>query len=92
MAASAIALGVGFTAFSEWWHVEVKQSWAYTEAMATIGPTGIGLSPILQWVVVPGIAFWLVHRLTRAGDGLALPTAGSGSADGHRRERSAESQ
>ncbi|WP_193725733.1 hypothetical protein [Ferruginivarius sediminum] len=91
VAASAIALGVGYTAFSEWWNVEVQQSWAYTEAMPTIGATGIGLSPILQWLVVPGIAFWLVRRLRRTGDRSAVPTAGTRSADGYRQERSAES-
>jgi len=49
--ASAVAAGVAYTAFSEWLNVSVRGSWAYAEAMPTIA--GIGVSPLLQWVLVP---------------------------------------
>jgi hypothetical protein len=49
--ASAIVAGVAYTAFSEWLNVSVRGSWAYDETMPVIA--GIGLSPLLQWVLVP---------------------------------------
>jgi hypothetical protein len=49
--ASAIVAGVAYTAFSEWLNVSVRGSWAYDESMPVLA--GIGLSPLLQWVLVP---------------------------------------
>ena len=49
--ASAMVAGVTYTAFSEWFNVSVRGSWDYAEAMPTIA--GIGVSPLLQWVLVP---------------------------------------
>jgi hypothetical protein len=49
--ASAVAAGVAYTAFSEWLNVSVRGSWAYAETMPLIA--GIGLSPLLQWALVP---------------------------------------
>lgn len=57
-----IASGVGYTAFSEWYNVHVLGSWAYSEHMPTI--FGIGVSPLLQWIVVPLAVIWLMRRLT----------------------------
>jgi hypothetical protein len=49
--ASAMVAGVTYTAFSEWFNVSVRGSWDYAEAMPTIA--GIGVSPLLQWALVP---------------------------------------
>jgi hypothetical protein len=49
--ASSVAAGVAYTAVSEWLNVSVLGSWAYAQAMPVVA--GIGLSPLLQWVVVP---------------------------------------
>jgi hypothetical protein len=43
---------VAFTVWSEWYNVYRAGNWAYVAAMPTI--VGIGLSPLLQWIVVPG--------------------------------------
>lgn len=48
--------GLAWTAFSEWRHVQVLGSWAYTDAMPTLA--GIGFAPLAQWVVVPALALW----------------------------------
>ncbi len=53
VAATAIAIGIGYTAYSEWLNVYVHQSWAYSEWMPIIPATGIGLAPMLQWLIVP---------------------------------------
>ncbi|MGL1834438.1 hypothetical protein ACKVEX_12605 [Rhodocyclaceae bacterium SMB388] len=57
-----IASGVSYTAFSEWHNVHVAGSWAYVESMPTI--VGIGVSPLLQWIVVPLTVIWLMRRVT----------------------------
>ena len=46
-------LGVGYTLYSEWLNVTVRRSWAYSEWMPIIPFIGIGLSPVLQWFIVP---------------------------------------
>ncbi len=57
MALAAILLGLGYTVFSEWLNVRIRQSWSYTEAMPLLPPLGTGLAPFLQWLIVPGMAF-----------------------------------
>ncbi len=52
-----ILFGVGYTIFSEWLNVVVRQSWAYSPMMPTLPLLGTGLSPLLQWLVIPPIAF-----------------------------------
>jgi hypothetical protein len=49
--AVAVAAGVAYTGFSEWLNVYQQRSWAYADMMPQI--FGIGLTPLLQWVVVP---------------------------------------
>jgi hypothetical protein len=43
--------------FSEWLNAQLRQNWSYTEAMPVLLPLGTGLTPFLQWLIVPGIAF-----------------------------------
>jgi hypothetical protein len=50
--------GVGYTVFSEWLNVEVREAWAYTEAMPLLPPLSTGLTPVLQWALLPGPALW----------------------------------
>jgi hypothetical protein len=46
-----VAGAVVFTAWSEWQNVYRAGNWGYTESMPTI--FGVGLSPLLQWVILP---------------------------------------
>jgi hypothetical protein len=63
----ATLLGIAFTIFSEWLNVEVRRSWAYAPAMPLLPLFGTGLSPLLQWVVIPPAAFALARpRLERS--------------------------
>lgn len=59
-----IAMGIGYTVFSEWYNVYRLGSWAYADAMPLI--FGIGITPLLQWLVVPGVMLLLIQR-TRIG-------------------------
>jgi len=52
---SAIAVigAVAFTVWSEWYNVYRAGNWGYTESMPMI--FGIGLSPLLQWLILPPV-------------------------------------
>jgi len=68
VAAVAVALGLGYTVYSEWLNVAVRQSWAYSPWMPRVPPLGTGLAPLLQWIVIPALAFWFAggRRISRA--------------------------
>jgi len=57
MAPTAIALGAAYTILSEWLNVPIRRSWSYTAAMPVLPWLGTGLAPLLQWLVVPSLAF-----------------------------------
>ncbi len=65
VAAPAVLAGVAYTIFSEWHNTEVRGSWAYSSLMPTLPVIGTGLSPLLQWFVIPAAAFcWARPRRT----------------------------
>ena len=57
VAIAMIAVAVSYTVFSEWLNVEVRGSWAYRDLMPRLPWLGTGLTPLLQWIVVPVVAF-----------------------------------
>jgi hypothetical protein len=64
VAVVAIILGIAYTAFSEWLNVSLRRNWAYSAwmPMIAVGPARIGLSPLLQWLIVPWAALALARR------------------------------
>jgi hypothetical protein len=66
VAIPAITMGVGYTVFSEWLNVEVRRSWAYTDLMPLLPPLGTGLSPVVQWIVLPGAALVWARNIGRS--------------------------
>jgi hypothetical protein len=67
MALAAIILVGAYTIFSEWLNVEIRRSWSYTAAMPVLPWLGTGLTPLLQWLIVPGLALALIgYRYRRA--------------------------
>ena len=65
VAAATLVFGLAYTVLSEWVNVTVRETWAYAEAMPRVPPIGTGLAPLLQWLVVPLLAFHLAHRWRR---------------------------
>jgi hypothetical protein len=65
IAAVATFAGVAYTAFSEWMNLTVLRSWTYAESMPTVavGATDIGISPLLQWLVLPPVSLYVARRL-----------------------------
>jgi hypothetical protein len=57
-----IMAGVGYTVFSEQMNVHLFRSWAYTGSMPTIPLTEIGLTPILQWIIIPSFTVLIVRH------------------------------
>jgi len=59
--------GIAYTVFSEWLNIVVREAWAYSELMPILPLINAGLSPLLQWIVIPGLAFaWALHPLRRS--------------------------
>ncbi len=62
--AAAVVFGVSYTIFSEWLNIEVRQAWAYRDIMPVIPVIDAGLSPFLQWLVIPTAGYlWAIRRL-----------------------------
>lgn len=57
-----IGFGAAYTIYSEHVNVHVFQSWAYNEAMPIIPWIKVGLTPILQWMVIPFGAILLTRH------------------------------
>jgi hypothetical protein len=59
-----IVLGLAYTAYSEWFNVYVRHVWAYSTSMPKVrfGAIELGLSPLLQWLIVPIAAFLSIRR------------------------------
>jgi hypothetical protein len=67
VAAVAITLGLGYAAFSEWLNVSVRGTWTYSALMPVLSLAGwkVGLSPLLQWSIVPTVCFVVTRHFTQ---------------------------
>ncbi len=59
---AATMLGIAYTVFSEWLNVSVRGSWTYDAMMPVVPPLGTGLTPLLQWVIIPALAYMMALR------------------------------
>ena len=59
--------GAAYTVFSEWSNTAILGSWAYSDLMPVLKVAGvdIGLSPLVQWLVLPPLALVLAGRSRR---------------------------
>lgn len=57
-------IGLGYTVFSEWFNTTISKTWQYTPSMPVL--FGIGLTPILQWLIIPPTAMLLMRRSGRS--------------------------
>jgi len=53
------------TILSEWLNVEIRRTWSYAAAMPVVPWLGTGLAPLLQWLVVPSLAFAITAQRYR---------------------------
>ena len=76
MVLAAIILGAAYTIYSEWLNVEIRRGWSYTATMPVLPFLGTGLTPLLQWLIVPGLALAIIgNRYRRARRSMRGPTS-----------------
>ena len=66
-----ILAGLGYTVFSEFYNVYQLHSWGYRRDMPLV--FGIGLTPLLQWFVIPSLMLVFIRRIFRNGHKPKLP-------------------
>ena len=66
--ATAVIFGLAYTVFSEWMNTELRDNWSYSVLMPRVPPLGTGLSPILQWLALPPLAWAAAVALARSGE------------------------
>jgi hypothetical protein len=54
-----VTAGIIYTGFSEWYNVYRMANWTYASRMPLIA--GMGLTPLLQWLLVPSLMLVIVH-------------------------------
>jgi methionine-rich copper-binding protein CopC len=62
VAGLTLVFGLGYTLVSEWLNTAVRGSWAYAELMPILPLIGAGLSPVLQWIIIPLAGFLWARR------------------------------
>lgn len=72
-----VTLGLGYTAASEVLHTRWFQSWAYAPDMPVL--FGVGLAPVLQWLLIPSALLFILAPSRALAPGLPR---GSGLANG----------
>ncbi|MGH7986563.1 MAG: hypothetical protein ACREQX_09810 [Candidatus Binataceae bacterium] len=61
VAAMAWVLGLVYTAHSEWRNAVVLHTWTYSSLMPVLPVLGIGLFPLLQWILIPAAIFYYMR-------------------------------
>tara|TARA_R100001086_G_scaffold232546_1_gene153798 strand:+ start:496 stop:1020 length:525 start_codon:yes stop_codon:yes gene_type:complete len=57
-----VAVGIVLTVGFEYYYTSVSLRWTYSNLMPLVPPLGTGLSPLLQWFVIPPLVIWLTRR------------------------------
>lgn len=61
-------IGLTYTVYSEYINVSIRGSWEYNELMPIIPFLGTGAAPFFQWVLIPPLLLWLMHKVTKSRD------------------------
>lgn len=65
VALAATTAGLLYTAFSEWMNAQVRGTWTYSAWMPLLPVLGIGVTPLLQWLLLPPLCLRLVLQQLR---------------------------
>lgn len=57
-----VAVGLAFTIAFEWFATGPLERWSYAETMPVVPGIGVGLTPILQWILLPPLVLWLARH------------------------------
>lgn len=58
-----LGVGIGLTVGFEYYYTNISLRWTYSDFMPLVPPFGTGLSPLIQWIVVPLLTLWLSRRM-----------------------------
>ncbi len=64
-AAVYLSTGLAITIGFEFLSSEILDRWTYAPDMPRLPLLGTGLSPFLQWLIVPTLVLWYLNRLSR---------------------------
>jgi len=62
---ATLSLSLSYTIYSEWANTVLHQTWAYSNLMPKLPPFSTGLSPLLQWIIVPSLGFAAISYFLR---------------------------
>jgi hypothetical protein len=68
VALATTLLGVSYTVLSEWLNADISRNWTYTPAMPMLPPLETGLTPFLQWLIIPPVVMGLIGRTALRSD------------------------
>ena len=66
-----LGLGLAIAVLVEWVAVHWLQRWAYTEQMPVIPGLEIGVTPVVQMLLLPPLIFWIAGKWCASGRRLA---------------------
>ena len=55
-------LGLGYTLFSEWVNIDIRSAWGYSPLMPRLPWIGMGLTPFVQWLILPPVIAGVTRR------------------------------
>jgi hypothetical protein len=58
VATAASVFGLSYTTYSEWRHAVVLRHWTYSALMPVVPWLGVGVFPLLQWILISPAAFY----------------------------------
>ena len=61
-----LAVGIALTVGFEYYYTNVALRWTYSELMPLLPPFGTGMSPLLQWIVIPLLVVSLGGHVMRS--------------------------
>lgn len=60
--AAFVLAGLVITVGLEWYATAIAQRWSYAPVMPTLPWLGTGLTPLLQWLLLPPLFLWIASR------------------------------
>ncbi|WP_163271133.1 hypothetical protein [Chelativorans alearense] len=59
---ATVLTGFLLTVVIEWVSIHVLARWSYDARMPVLPYVNVGISPLLQWLIVPIVSLWLAFR------------------------------
>lgn len=67
-----LSVGIALTVGFEYYYTNITLRWTYSELMPLVPPFGTGLSPLLQWIIVPLLTLGITRRQIAGAEKIAM--------------------